>query len=155
MRWLRRSLYGAALLGAGLVGHAIPHGSEPAARVARAECAHETGGLDEARLRAVLRAELASLQRAPVPPSTATVVAPPPAPRPDPAPRPPSARALADGHSLIDEALGRRRWSTDDAAALRRLLPALDPDARTELFAQLFPAINDGRLELATGGAPF
>ena len=158
MSLLRRSIYyGAALVAAGLVGHAIPHGAGPAARVAGGECAHEPGGLDEARLRAVLRAELANLQRVPALPSSASVVTPAPAPasRPEAEPRPQSARALADGHSVIAEALARRRWSSQDAIELRHLLPQLDPDARTELFAQLFPAINDGRLELATGGAPF
>lgn len=157
MSVLRRSIYGVALVAAGLGGYAIPHGSQPAARVAAEECAHEPGGLDEARLRAALRAELANLQRVPALPSSAPVVAPAPVPASRLAPEPhrQSARALADGHVLIDEALARRSWSSQDASALRQLLPQLDPDARTELFSQLFPAINEGRLELGTGGAPF
>ena len=151
--------YAAGLVVAGAVGHALPRG-EPGRAPAPALCAHVPGALDEAALRAAVRAELANLPRQTLPPAPAP--APPPAAEaaraPDPAapPHPDAARALADGHQLIADALGRRRWSADDRAALRVLLTEVDRQDGAELLGELVPAINDGRLEVATGGgAPF
>ena len=72
-----------------------------------------------------------------------------------PRPRRETVRAIADGHRLIAEALARRHWGADDRAALRAVLAQVDRADGAALLGELVPAINDGRLEVATGGTPF
>jgi hypothetical protein len=64
----------------------------------------------------------------------------------DAEPSPESVAATDRGHALVDRARKSGKWTADDAAALRALLPAITDDQREELFAILFPALNRGEI---------
>ncbi|HXU72102.1 MAG TPA: hypothetical protein VN947_22370 [Polyangia bacterium] len=147
--------YASGLALAGALGYAVPRGERSVERPP-ATCAPRPSALDEVALRAAVRAELANLPRGVLAAATATAASGPvPAPTAAPPPRPEATRALGDGHRLLDDALARRRWSSDDRASFRALMAQVDGDGRAELLGELVPAINDGRLEVATGGTPF
>jgi len=155
MSRLRPLASAAALVAAAAVGYSIPRPAAPA-RIAAPVCAKQTAVIDEAALRAALRAELGNLPRATANMAAAAPVAtPPPAPSPAAAPSAEAASAFADAERLLDGALARHRWGSEEAHAFRQLLARVDSDSRTQLLSELAPAINDGRLELATSGMPF
>jgi len=154
MSWLRPFAFAGALVAAALVGHAIPRAAPPP-RIAAPICAPQPAVIDEVALRAAIRAELGNLPRATTNAATAAPVAAPTAPPRAALPDAAAASALADAQQLLDGALTRGRWGSDDASAFRRLLARVDSDGRTQLLSELAPAINDGRLELTTPGMPF
>lgn len=154
MSWLRPFAFAGALVAAALIGHAIPRAAPPP-RIAAPICARQPAVIDEAALRAAIRAELGNLPRVTTNAATAAPVAAPTAPPPAALPDAAAASALADAQQLLDGALSRGRWGSDDASAFRRLLARVDGDGRTQLLSELAPAINDGRLELTAPGMPF
>ena len=154
MSTLRPLAFAAALVAAGAVGYSIPRPAPPA-RIAPPVCARQVAVIDEAALRAALRAELANLPRTTANVAAAAPVAAPVAPPQAAVPSAEAVSALADAQHVLDGALARHRWGSDDARAFRQLLARVDDDGRQQLLSQLAPAINDGRLELATAGMPF
>jgi hypothetical protein len=83
------------------------------------------------------------------------------APDAEPRPRPPSeppARSLAalqEGHQVVDRAISARRWTAEDAAALRRVLADMTALQRTEVTRRLLTTLNSNTLEVQTQGPPF
>ncbi|MFY0572753.1 hypothetical protein ACN28E_54230 [Archangium lansingense] len=83
--------------------------------------------------------------------------APDAAPRPPPSSEPParSLTAHQDGLQVVDRAISARRWTTEDAAALRRVLPDMTASQRTEVIRHLLTTLNSNTLEVQTQGPPF
>jgi hypothetical protein len=77
----------------------------------------------------------------------------PPQRRPEPASE--HRAAVEVGRALVARVLAAGRLVDEDAAALRALLPRLEGADDEELMATLLPAINDGRVLVATDGPPF
>jgi hypothetical protein len=56
---------------------------------------------------------------------------------------------------LVQFALATKRWTEDDAQALRAALTHLTQEQAAEVFERLIPAINRGELAVDTDGPPF
>ncbi|KFA90646.1 hypothetical protein [Archangium violaceum] len=83
--------------------------------------------------------------------------APDTAPRPPPPSEPP-ARSLAahqEGHQMVDRAISARRWTTEDAAALRWVLADMTAPQRAEVIRRLLATLNSNTLDVQTQGPPF
>jgi hypothetical protein len=103
-----------------------------------------------ADLRTLLREELAQEGRlAPVTPDAGSAPS---------EPAPPSAEALdaeQQANGIVETALARRTWTSEDALALRLLLGQVTAAQREDLLRTLVPAMNDGRVKNLASGAPF
>jgi hypothetical protein len=64
---------------------------------------------------------------------------------------PPSA-SLREAQSMLAAAVGRGRWTHDDARALRDVLRTLDPVENRQVTRVLYTAANAGQLVVETGG---
>jgi len=58
-----------------------------------------------------------------------------------------AAAAAARGHAVVDAARQAGRWTRDDAAALRAVLPAMTERQRQAVLDALLPAFNRGELK--------
>jgi hypothetical protein len=63
--------------------------------------------------------------------------------------------ALARAHDVLEQGMADGVWTEGDVEALRAAVTGLDGDALGELASILFPALNSGRLRIATAGPPF
>ncbi len=71
---------------------------------------------------------------------------------------PPSPASLAHAQraqSLVEVAAARRRWTDDDARALRAELGTLSQDQRADLLRRFATAANEGGMKIETVGPPF
>jgi hypothetical protein len=98
---------------------------------------------DLARVRAVVREEIAAALAAR--PAPAPVEAPPPAPG-----RP---AAFATAQRLVDDALARRSWGRDDMRSLHEVLGELDPEQADTVLSTLHAALNRGEVQLEAGAS--
>lgn len=71
------------------------------------------------------------------------------------APTPEALVAIDSGKLYIDEAIGRGRWSTEQASHVRELGTGLSGDEYQELVRPLVIAINEGRVQVDAEGPPF
>jgi len=73
-------------------------------------------------------------------------------PAASPEPAPPASedqeRAEVEAEQVVDGALAAGRWGPDEAERMLALLPRLSPEAHNQLMSRLFPAVNDGRLQV-------
>jgi hypothetical protein len=50
--------------------------------------------------------------------------------------------------TVVQAALTKRTWATEDSVALHRLLPQLTADQRAEVFHTLIPSLNAGEIRM-------
>jgi hypothetical protein len=59
-------------------------------------------------------------------------------------------RAQSDAHeralALLETASAQRRWSNEDAQALRQLMPEMTDEYRQDVLHRLVPALNSGKI---------
>lgn len=102
-------------------------------------------------VRAVVREELQPLMTSRcATPEPIRGSAPPPPPRPAE-----SGEALKSAQRVVLDAISTRSWGEPQVQTLRQLLPLLDAAQREEVFNSLFPAINNGEIEVNTEGPIF
>lgn len=110
----------------------------------------QAGGASADQVSAALRRELErAARRAPAPQEQAKAEQVAIEARPENAP------AQARAERVVSQALAARRWTMDDAHALRESLAALSPQQGAALLEQLVPAVNRGEIELETPGPLF
>ncbi|MFY2558929.1 hypothetical protein ACN469_14970 [Corallococcus terminator] len=63
--------------------------------------------------------------------------------------------AFQEGTQVIDNAIAARRWTEEDATALRGALGAMTPAQRDEVIRRLVVTLNTNTLEVRTRGSPF
>jgi hypothetical protein len=116
---------------------AAPPAPAPAAPAARAPAPVAAAGLDRDDVRAVIREELARLDRAPA------------LPEEDPAADDAEvARAHTAALSTVESGIADGVWDDADRQALRAQLGALGEAETHDVLSPLFQAINDQRLAL-------
>ncbi|WP_375772844.1 hypothetical protein NR798_18800 [Archangium gephyra] len=117
----------------------------------RCAVAAPTGGTVDAQW---LRTELARVLREELAPHTG---APDAAPRAPPASEPPaqSLAAHQEGLQVVERALSARRWTPEDAAALRQELPHMTASQRAEVIRRLLTALNTQTIDVQTRGPPY
>lgn len=152
---MRRLILSVALVGLGAGGghvlgslRAPPPPPVPVVRgaVERAPIVVADRGLSEAELRRIVREELAAGDPAH---SDARASEPAPAARPaDPA-------AFDEGMRRVTQAIAKRQWTPDDAAALDRTLETTSPEQRAAILHALIPTLNHGEVKLTYHGAVF
>jgi hypothetical protein len=69
--------------------------------------------------------------------------------------KPENAPAQARAERVVSQALTARRWTMEDAQALRESLASLSPQQGAALLEQLVPAVNRGEIEVETRGPLF
>lgn len=127
----------------------VAQAPSPPPEVPRAVAASPASAEDLARLRSeltqVIREELA--QRAAPPEATSSPVV-----RAEPSSR--NIDAHQKGHQLIDAATRARRWTDEDAQALRLALGDMTETQREEIVRRLITTLNGGTLAVQTRGPP-
>lgn len=68
---------------------------------------------------------------------------------------PENREAYQGAQDLVQFALTTKRWTENDAQALRAALTHLTQEQAAEVFEQLIPAINRGELVVETNSPPF
>ncbi|AKF84590.1 hypothetical protein SAMN05443572_10172 [Myxococcus fulvus] len=99
-----------------------------------------------------LRSEIAQAVREALEDSTPPEAAPK---TPPPEPSPQALAALQEGHRVIDNAVAARRWTDEDARALRSTLSTMTASQQDEVLRRLVTTLNTNTLEVRTHGAPF
>ena len=71
---------------------------------------------------------------------------------------PPSSVSVAHAEraqSLVEGGAARRRWTDDDARALRAEMGTLTQDQLADLLRRFAIAVNEGGMKIETAGSPF
>jgi len=143
-----------SLLGAYQAGLRTRSAPALAQNVARpeAQSLEELDGKLEALLasQAALQSDVASLHaglRASAPKTALAEVAASKAPPESPAPRAEQRAADRSAQAVLDDSVATGRWTADDRDQLRRLLPAMDDEARMELLREVAVAVNAGQIQ--------